>query len=586
MSRDIDELNNMSDFDDADDNFEPADYNTQDMRNINEKVNRILYGKTENEVSKKDENQIDINKKVSEQKQEKTNTENKVTEKTVEDNKSEELVDITKVSDVETFDTEEKQQTPKKKKILVGSVIGVVVVICVVLAFSVLGLVSPQSNNESKTEVTETTTEPVVITNEKGEFVFAKGCTVSDVDISGLTVVQARILLKNQEKNSRPEMNITVNVDGEETKFTEDDFTFKYDTSSVLEEEKTFSKELAEGKAYAAVRDNDGNLYYKEQVKEITASLNQSSVDKIVKKIYKKYNVEATDAHVTEFNPDASKMFTYEEGKSGLEVDMDDLQSQMNTIIEQGNVSGDYTGTITLNRVETQPKVDVAYLKENLVQLASWETISGSDSNGNENMNVSLKACNGSIIEPGETWSFNECTGDSNDPNLGYKSGGVIVDGSYTTGIGGGICQSSTTIFNAAVRSNLTIVERNNHTYPSSYAYSGFDAAIDYGNLDLKLKNDSEYQIFLGCYMDGITLHATFYGIKDNSYETIDTYSENYNITSSSYNSRSYRIYRDKKGKEISREELPVSYYSLGNGATVRVADSGGSKYEYGEHVG
>ena len=147
--------------------------------------------------------------------------------------------------------------------------------------------------------------------------------------------------------------------------------------------------------------------------------------------------------------------------------------------------------------------------------LASWETYSTNDANGNQNMKVSLKACNGSIIDPGETWSFNGCTGNSNDTSLGYASAGVIVDGDFTDGVGGGICQSSTTIYNAAVRSNLTIAERSPHTYPSVYAKSGFDAAIDYGNLDLKLKNDSKYQVFLACYMEGTTLHATFYGIKD-----------------------------------------------------------------------
>ena len=110
-------------------------------------------------------------------------------------------------------------------------------------------------------------------------------------------------------------------------------------------------------------------------------------------------------------------------------------------------------------------------------------------------------------------------------------------------------------------------------------------AAIDYGNLDLKLKNDSKYQVFLACYMEGTTLHATFYGIKDDSYDVIDTYSENYDIQSSYYRARSYRIYRDKKGKEISREELPSSYYSLKNGASVQTPDSGGTDYKHGGHV-
>ena len=380
-------------------------------------------------------------------------------------------------------------------------------------------------------------------------------------------------------------MNITVNVDGKETTYTEDDFTFKYDTSTVLDDEKIISKRMADGTIYPTTTDSNGNEYAKEQVMEISASLNQSSVDKLINKIYKKYNVKAEDAKVTKFNPNSSPMFTYAEGKSGLEVDKDDLQSQINSIIEKGNASGTYTGTVTLTRNATQPKYDVAFLKKNMQLLAAWETYSTNDANGNQNMKVSLKACNGSIIDPGETWSFNGCTGNSNDTSLGYASAGVIVDGDFTDGVGGGICQSSTTIYNAAVRSNLTIAERSPHTYPSAYAKSGFDAAIDYGNLDLKLKNDSKYQVFLACYMEGTTLHAAFYGIKDDSYDVIDTYSENYDIQSSYYRARSYRIYKDSKGKEISREELPSSYYSLENGASVQTPDSGGTDYKHGGHV-
>ena len=482
-------------------------------------------------------------------------------------------------------DVKEETKKPKNKKAIVGFIIGVAVVLCVVLVFVVQGVVSPSNNNAQQETTTSETKPTVAITNDKGEFVFAKGTKVSGVDIGGLTVVQARILLKSEEIKSRPKMNITVNVDGEETTYTEDDFTFKYDTSTVLDDEKIISKRMADGTTYPTTTDSNGNEYAKEQVMKISASLNQSSVDKLINKIYKKYNVKAKNARVTKFKPDSSPMFTYEEGKSGLEVDKDDLQSQINSIVEKGNASGTYTGTVTVTRTATQPKYDVAFLKKNMQLLASWETYSTNDANGNQNMKVSLKACNGSIIDPGETWSFNGCTGNSNDTSLGYASAGVIVDGDFTDGVGGGICQSSTTIYNAAVRSNLTIAERSPHTYPSVYAKSGFDAAIDYGNLDLKLKNDSKYQVFLACYMEGTTLHATFYGIKDDSYDVIDTYSENYDIQSSYYRARSYRIYRNKKGKEISREELPSSYYSLKNGASVQTPDSGGTDYKHGGHV-
>ena len=196
-------------------------------------------------------------------------------------------------------DVKEETKKPKNKKAIVGFIIGVAVVLCVVLVFVVQGVVSPSNNNAQQETTTSETKPTVAITNDKGEFVFAKGTKVSGVDIGGLTVVQARILLKSEEIKSRPKMNITVNVDGEETTYTEDDFTFKYDTSTVLDDEKIISKRMADGTTYPTTTDSNGNEYAKEQVMKISASLNQSSVDKLINKIYKKYNVKAKIARVS-----------------------------------------------------------------------------------------------------------------------------------------------------------------------------------------------------------------------------------------------------------------------------------------------
>lgn len=309
MSRDLDELNYLADLED-DDNFEPSDYNTQDMRNINEKVNRILYGKNEEQpknekLEKKEPDQVDISKKATklEHKEEKKPEykEKKVEHKEKKENKkqeekketkpsnsnpTEELVDITKDPEM-VDDVKEETKKPKNKKAIVGSIIGVAVVLCVVLVFVVQGVVSPSNNNAQQETTTSETKPTVAITNDKGEFVFAKGTKVSGVDIGGLTVVQARILLKSEEIKSRPKMNITVNVDGEKTTYTEDDFTFKYDTSTVLDDEKIISKRMADGTTYPTTTDSNGNEYAKEQVMKISASLNQSSVDKLINKIYR-----------------------------------------------------------------------------------------------------------------------------------------------------------------------------------------------------------------------------------------------------------------------------------------------------------
>lgn len=82
---------------------------------------------------------------------------------------------------------------------------------------------------------------------------------------------------------------------------------------------------------------------------------------------------------------------------------------------------------------KTDAKISVDDLKKNIVLLSTYETVSTNTENGTENMRVSLKACNGSVIEPGATWSFNKCTGNSNLESLGYKPAGVISTVSPTS---------------------------------------------------------------------------------------------------------------------------------------------------------
>lgn len=198
-------------------------------------------------------------------------------------------------------------------------------------------------------------------------------------------------------------------------------------------------------------------------------------------------------------------------------------------------------------------------------------------------MRVSLKACNGSVIEPGATWSFNKCTGNSNLESLGYKPAGVISNGKSDIGIGGGICQSSSTIYNAAVRANMKVEERYCHKWASSYVPTGLDATIDYGNLDLKLSNPTDYQMFLECKVVDNTLYISFWGWKSDSYDLIMTRNKLTNQGSSSYTVKAWRVYY-KDGKEIDSESLGSSTYDTENGY-VFIDANNDPRAKYGDDV-
>lgn len=580
--RNPDNMDYLNGLQNPDDDYVPVSYDTQDMRNINEKVNRILYGDVSEDI-------VDISKNATPHTNVYGNSGKNISSysdgKIHNDNIDDYIYDNTSGIDDRNKVARKKKPASSKKKIAIASVISASAVLCIVLVLVLQAVVAPKDNLLADMGIVEKQTDPVVIANSDGEFVFAKGCRISGFDISGLTFEEAENALVEKELEARPAVDIKVNVNDEENTYTQDDFAFSYNTKELLQKEKEFSEKLASGKEMTTAEDSNGNDYYVDAVNDITAQLDTSSIEKLVQKIDKKYDKKAKNATVKEFNPNSKDMFVFASGKKGRELDEDDLLSQIKSVISQGDAKNGYKGIVEISTTPVQPDVTTDFLEENIQLLAQWTTVSTNNANGNQNMSVSLKACNGSVIDPGEIWSFNDCTGDSNDPDNGYAKAGVIVDGKFEEGYGGGICQSSTTIYNAAVRSNLEVYERHNHTYPSVYAYSGFDAAIDYGNFDLKLKNNSEYQVFLSCYMEGATLYATFYGVKTGSYATIDTYSENYDITKKYYRSRAYRIYRDANGKEIDKEELPNSYYSLDKGGYVQGTDPGGVSYVSGGQV-
>lgn len=110
---------------------------------------------------------------------------------------------------------------------------------------------------------------------------------------------------------------------------------------------------------------------------------------------------------------------------------------------------------------------------------------------GSRNTNIRLASAklNGQILMPGDQLSFNTCVGRRTVKD-GYKVAPVLVNGRHDTGIGGGICQVSTTLYNASLLADIKIVKRNNHSIPSVYVPVGRDATVDYGTLDFVIENN------------------------------------------------------------------------------------------------
>jgi vancomycin resistance protein YoaR len=402
---------------------------------------------------------------------------------------------------------------------------------------------------------------------------FYEGISVQGVSLGGMTMEQAKEAVKQQEASANGEYSITV-VYGEKTwTLTQKDMTFSYDADEVLK------------KAYAVGRTGDREERYKiiQELKtkpqsfSLTATPVESTLKAKVDEIPAQVNRKAVEPSVASFSP--SSGFTFKDGTAGLSVDEAQLWNDVKAVVE-----GSRAGTVQLKVSAVPFTKTVADLKKNMKKLGTFSTVSVNSEDGTYNMEKALLTANGTNIPAGGTFSFLGTVG-SCDKAHGYRVAGVLVNGKHDVDYGGGVCQASTTIYGAALRSGMQIVERNNHAIPSAYCKIGQDATVSYPYLDMKVKNTTDYPMFLVTSTKGRTLTATFYGYQPSSYDSIEIVSQidktyappttpKYTLDSSlaagvvrldqrartGYKASARRIYY-KNGAAVKTEYLNSSYY-------------------------
>lgn len=451
----------------------------------------------------------------------------------------------------------------KDKKIKVPNIVIPIVAAIAVLTVGVL--VSSASlgllGTSAAEEFVETKQSATELASPSG--VFLDGISVQGVDLGGKTMQEAQELLCIEESKMIPSINYTLTCHDKIVYLTEDDFTFLFDTVEVLNrayEYSEYMRNVLTAKGRTEIKDSEKIDY------PISMQFVDSSIADACKVVGEKVNVKMQDAHVSNIDTTAEEvyqMFSFEDGVVGYSLDENDLLTQLSTLLKNETYTAEIIGQMEV----VEPSITTEELKKNLVLISMYTTYSGNDWAGNMNMTTAMQSMTGSIIRPGEVFSFNEKTGNSNLAENGYYSAGVIVNGQSTNGIGGGICQAATTIYNAAIRADMTVVEREPHTWPSVYVPVGIDSAIDYGNIDMKFQNNTDHEVYLICYMEGATLYAYIYGYRPDDFDEIVISSWFTGSGGSGFGAAACRNYY-KDGELIKSEDLPSSYYSDGGGTS------------------
>lgn len=149
---------------------------------------------------------------------------------------------------------------------------------------------------------------------------------------------------------------------------------------------------------------------------------------------------------------------------------------------------------------------------EKIVLRAEFSTDYGKSSEERKhNIRLAAKSLNNALIDVNGEFSFNRHVG-ARTEKRGYKSAKIIVNGEFTEGVGGGVCQVSTTLYNAALLAGLKITEAHAHSLAVSYVKPSFDAMVNSGSADLRFINATHNPIVINAFADGKTLTVKIYG--------------------------------------------------------------------------
>ena len=267
-------------------------------------------------------------------------------------------------------------------------------------------------------------------------------------------------------------------------------------------------------------------------------------IDAIHSEIYK----EASNAYYTQ-NPYAvypsenglDFAISVDEAKTLLQTEQEEYTIPLKTLYPE----------VTTNMIGTEAFPDL---------LSTFKTTySTRDRDRTTNLTLAANKINGTVVMPGETFSYNTVVGERTIA-AGYKEAPIYVNGEVVDGLGGGICQITSTLYNAVVYANLEIVERSNHQFVPSYVSASRDATVVYGSIDFKFKNNRDYPIKLVCSVSNGVAKFDIYGLKTADDYEVEISSRITSQTSTSTNSEAYKILK-KNGQVVSTTLLSRDTY-------------------------
>ena len=388
----------------------------------------------------------------------------------------------------------------------------------------------------------------LLIIDHNTNHIIPDGTVINGINVSGMSKNEASAILTNKFEEKADKFQLTITNDDNSWTFGREDFAVNSDIHTILDASE-HRKEYFDNK--------EERVTLISQFEKFGSSVNVAfnymfvGLDEKIEEIIKEVETEPIDSTIT-FDPNSTKLFEITESVSGKRVDRAKLYKDINDqFIASNNVS------VELEFVEELADITKEY-NETLTQKVAHFSTNVADSTGGRKHNVksALEKFNGFILEPGKEISFNEVTGPHTLEN-GYKIATIIYNGEFTDGVGGGICQASTTLYNALILSGVEINEVHKHSLPVYYVPFALDAMVSEHTSDLRFTNTTENPMYIHTYSDKNSVSVDIY-TKPSEY-TYKTRSE----TIDTIKAGGDKIVKDSDGKYSSKVLFEGEYFRL-----------------------
>lgn len=365
-----------------------------------------------------------------------------------------------------------RAQRRKRKQILRRRIMIGGAIICLILIIGVIRLISGLFGH-GKEKTTDTVAEESTFQ--------ASDISVNGISLKGMTKSEAKAAIE-----AKFPWNVKISYNGESV-----------DADNMIDTElDAFLDGISADK-------NGGEYTFSVEDSEDL----QSAAAKAAADAAEKWDVKAKNSSISEYDA-ASDKFLFTDGTPGKAVDQKKLASDLVAAVTSGN----YDAVIQAEVNETAPELSEADAREQYQRLSTFTTETTANEKRNTNVKLAAQAINGTIVQPGEEFSFNKVVG-PRTAEKGYQEAAAYSGGEVVQEPGGGVCQVSSTMYRVAFQSGMQITYRRSHTFEPNYVTPGQDAAISWDIPDFRFINTSKAAIGIRANYSNRKMTVSFYGV-------------------------------------------------------------------------